>query len=59
LQALISDWTEQGQARNALARAVFFYLWRSSAKVGAGKLKPLRPLANPWRTIFRFMRRPT
>jgi hypothetical protein len=28
------------------------YLWRNSAKVGTGKFRPLRPLANPSRTIF-------
>jgi len=35
------------------------YLWRSSAKVGAGKFRPLRPLL-PALTcfIFRFLRCP-
>jgi len=28
------------------------YLWRSGAKIGAGKFRPLRPLQPAWRTIF-------
>jgi hypothetical protein len=27
------------------------YLWRSSAKIGAGKFRPLRPLQPAWRTL--------
>ena len=27
------------------------YLWRRSAKIGAGKFRPLRPLPPPWRTL--------
>src|SRR6218665_2072002 len=35
------------------------YLWRSRAKVGGGKFRPLRPLPPAWRAlIFRFLRRP-
>jgi hypothetical protein len=33
------------------------YLWRSSAKIGAGKFRPLRPLQAAC-FIFRFLRRP-
>lgn len=28
------------------------YLWRNSAKIGAGKFRPLRPLQPAWCTIF-------
>jgi hypothetical protein len=34
------------------------YLWRSSAKIGAGKFRPLRPLQPAACFIFRFLRRP-
>jgi hypothetical protein len=28
------------------------YLWRSSAKISAGKFRPLRHVSGSWRTIF-------